>query len=121
MGHFKELARDRFFNRKGTENKILRCLISLSDYAEYTEYCHNNQNEKTIADTTANSKKNEEIDSNSGYEEYNDIKVTTNNRYQKTADKNNSIWEPKLKQVHHVSINFFKYFSDPKKGPPSIT
>ena len=24
MGHFKKLARDQFFNRKGTENEILR-------------------------------------------------------------------------------------------------
>ena len=54
-------------------------------YTGYTEYCHNHQNEKTIADTTDNNHTNEEIDSNSGYEEYNDIKVTTNNRYKKTA------------------------------------
>ena len=56
-----------------------------TDYAEYTEYCHNHQNESTIADATGNNQTNEEIDSNSGYEEYNDIKVTTNNRYKKTA------------------------------------
>ena len=81
-----------------------------TDYTEYTEYCHNHRNKSTIADETANNQTNEEIDSNSGYEEYNDIKVT-----------NNPIWGPKSKQVHHVSINSFKHFFDPKKGPPSIT
>ena len=44
------------------------------DYTGYTEYCRYQQNEPTIAEATANNQTNEEIDSNSGYEEYNERK-----------------------------------------------
>ena len=58
--------------------EIKPCDTVNTDYTEYTEYCHNHQNKSAIADATGNNQTNEEIDLNSGYEEYNDIKVTKN-------------------------------------------
>ena len=46
----------------------------ITDNTDYTEYCRNQQNETTIASATDNNQTNEDIDSNSGYEEYNERK-----------------------------------------------
>ena len=45
-----------------------------ADYTEYTEYCQNHQNKSTIAESTINNQTKQDIDSNAGYEEYNERK-----------------------------------------------